>query len=230
MRVQHKTLVLGLLAGVVGLWLLLSWDPVLREEPAEMAVAQVEPIPAKPTAAPPPAAAPIEAPAPAEEPEPEPTPEAPVPELRTASGELQSSMKLTRFVDQDVDMANLPPPSASGPVIELQKEFESGARDASSAALEERITSAFKLQHVAPELLDSAVCHGSTCRVRTRWTSARAGGFAVAMTTLASQLSGEEGSAPLFDRNFGLGQASERNSNGERSIDVYFRRAAGAAK
>jgi hypothetical protein len=139
-------------------------------------------------------------------------------------------MKLERITDQDVDMAHLPPPSASGPLIELQREFESTARDASSSALEAQIASAFKLQHVAPELLVSAVCHGSTCRVRTRWTAARAGGFTVAMTTLAVKLSGDEGSAPLFDRNFALGQASERNSNGERSIDVYFRRHSGAAK
>jgi hypothetical protein len=79
---------------------------------------------------------------------------------------------------------------------------------------------------VPPELLESAVCHGSTCRVRTRWTSARAGGFTIAITTLAVKMVADDSTAPVFDRNFAVGQASERNSNGERSIDVYFRKSA----
>jgi hypothetical protein len=127
-------------------------------------------------------------------------------------------------------MAHLPPPSASGPLQDLQKEFESAARDASSAQLEKTVEEAFRLQHVPPELLESAVCHGSTCRVRTRWTPERAGGFTVAITTLAVKLEGEEGSGPMFDRNFAVGQASDRNSNGERSIDVYFHKRAKPAK
>lgn len=221
---QHKTLLFGLLAGAIGLWLLLSWDPVAREELDDDAVTETEPAPA-PSQAPPPQAAPAPAQpqlAAAPKPAAEPAPEEPAEEAPAAAE--QSNFKLVRIPDQEVDVANLPPPSASGPLQELQKEFESTARDSSSAQLEAKIEEAFKLQHVPPELLESAVCHGNTCRVRTRWTPARAGGFTIAVTTLATKLIPKEGEEPTFERNFAVGPASERNSNGERSIEVYFRK------
>lgn len=235
MHVQNKPLLFGLLAGALGLWMLLSWDPVAREELDEDADAMTQPEPtsAPEPAAPPAAAAapeqqPQQAEAPKEDPEPadqEPTDEAPV-------GDSPSGIKLVQASREELDKANLPPPSPSGPLKELQKEFESSARDASSSALEAKIEHAFKLQGVPPELLESAVCHGDTCRVRARWTPERAGGFTVAVTSLAVNMVAKEGEEqPAFDRNFAVGEAGERNSNGERSIDIYIRkRAAEPAK
>ena len=221
---QNKPLLFGLLAGAVGLWILLSWDPVAREEFDDAVVEHTE-VPEEPPAATPVVAAPAEpAPKPTQEPavEPAPTPEETTEEA--LEGEPPSGIQLVHAPKEDVDMANLPPPSASGPLKALEEEFESGARDAQSSQLEDKIGEAFKSQHVPPELLESAVCHGSTCLVRTRWTPERAGGFMIAFTTLAVQTVGEDGTTPIFERNFAIGQASERNSNGERSIDVYLRK------
>jgi hypothetical protein len=226
--VQNKPLLFGLLAGAIGLWLLLTWDPVAHEELDNDAMTETDPSP-PPEAAPSTPAPAQQAHAEAPKPEPEQAPEEP-PEEAPAAADPPSGIKLVHIPDQEIDVDNLPPPSPSGPLMELQKEFESAARDASSSQLEAKIEEAFKLQHVPPELLESAVCHGSTCRVRTRWTSQRAGGFTVAMTTIAVKLVSEEGGEPMFERNFALGQASERNSNGERTIDAYFRRRTGATK
>jgi hypothetical protein len=224
--VQNKPLLFGLLAGAIGLWLLLSWDPVAREELEDDASTEIEPAPepAPPAATPPPVQQPQQAEAPTHEPEPapeEPAAEAPV-------GDTPSGIKLVQASREELDRANLPPPSPNGPLEELKKEFESSARDASSAELEAKIQDVFKLEHVPPELLESAVCQGNTCRVRTRWTPQRAGGFTLALTKLAIKMVAKEGEEPIFDRSFAVGEAGERNSNGERSIDVYVRKRPGA--
>lgn len=231
---HNKPLLFGLLAGAVGLWILLSWDPVAPEEPDNDAVTELDESPAEPTPSPSSAPAPAQGPAPApqlaEAPKHDPEPTEP-PAEEEAPSAAPSGIKLVQASREELDRAHLPPPSASGPLQELQKEFESGARDGSSAALESRIEEAFKLQGVAPELLESAVCHGDTCRVRTRWTPERAGGFTVAMTSLAINLIPQEGQEqPAFERNFAIGEAGERNSNGERSIDVYIRKRTSADK
>ncbi|HTU62243.1 MAG TPA: hypothetical protein VMF89_27480 [Polyangiales bacterium] len=219
---QNKPLLFGLLAGAIGLWVLLSWDPVAREELSDEAVTQTEPSPAPapaPPAAAPPPTQPKAQPAAAPDPAPTAAPEEPAPEAPAA----EPNFKLVTASREELDRANLPPPSPNGPLEALQKEFESAARDGSSAEMEGKIQEIFKLQHVPPELLESAVCHGNTCRVRTRWTSERAGGFTLAMTKLAIKMS-PEGEEPMFDKTFAVGQAGERNSNGERSIDVYVRK------
>ena len=226
---QNKPLLFGLLAGAVGLWILLSWDPVAREE-LDDATTQPEPEPA-------PAAPPAAAPTPPQQPqpqlaeapkhEPEPAPQEPQEQTEEAPAGDPPGIKLVQASKEELDRANLPPPSASGPLEALQKEFESAARDASSSALEGKIGEAVQLQGVAPELLESAVCHGETCRVRARWTPERAGGFTVAVTSLAVNMVPKDGDEqPAFERNFAVGPAGERNSNGERSIDVYVRKRA----
>jgi len=227
--VQNKPLLFGLLAGAIGLWLLLSWDPVAREELADEAATPIEPAPS-PEPAPPPAAPPVEQPqqaeAPKHEPEPAPAPEEPAADAPV--GDTPSGIKLVQASREELDRANLPPPSANGPLEALKKAFESSARDASSAELEAKIQEVFKLEHVPPELLESAVCQGDTCRVRTRWTSQRAGGFTLALTKLAIKMVAKEGEEPIFDSSFAVGEAGERNSNGERSIEVYVRKRPGA--
>ena len=225
MRVQNKPLLFGLLAGAIGLWMLLSWDPVAREELNDEVVAQTEPSPEPPPAAP---AAPAAAPAPTQPPAqpaaaPEPAAALEEPAEEAPAGDPPSNFKLVTASREELDKANLPPPSPNGPLQELQKEFESGARDGNSAELEAKIQEIFKLQHVPPELLESAVCQGNTCRVRTRWTSQRAGGFTLALTKLALKMV-PDAPEPMFERNFAVGPAGERNSNGERSIDVYVRK------
>jgi hypothetical protein len=216
-------LVVGVVAAVACLWLILSWEPVTREEPLDNAFSQPEPAAAPDLVPPPAAAAQPEQPAPpaaaAAEPEPEPEPE-PAPTEPPPTG-----FKLEQAVPEKVeDMAHLPPPSSSGPLADLQKEFESAARDTDSARVESVIAEAFKLQHVPPELLESATCQGGICRVRTRWTPERAGGFTIAVTTLAVKVPGEGQDTLMFDRNIAVGPASDRNSNGERVIDVYLRK------
>jgi type IV secretory pathway VirB10-like protein len=231
-RVNQKIVLLGVVAGVVCLWLMLTWEPVSQDEPVDAAPAADQDPPSLAPVAPPTAALkavpptpdpPKQAPAPSEEPAHDPAPE----QDPTTP---KSNFVLEKIPDQQVDMANLPPPSASGPREALQKEFESAARDSSSSELEKTIEEGFKMDHVAPELLEAVVCHGSVCRVRTRWTPERAGGFTIAMTKLAVKVVGDPGSDPLFERNFAVGQASERNSNGERTLDVYFRKNQAQAK
>ena len=224
---QNKPLLFGLLAGAVGLWILLSWDPVAREELEATPEPTPEPA-ATPAAAPPLAPQPQPQPQPqlAEAPAHDPEPAAQEPAEEAPAGD-PPGIKLVQASREELDKANLPPPSASGPLQELQKEFEGAARDASSSALEARIGEAFKLQGVAPELLESAVCHGETCRIRARWTPERAGGFTVAVTSLAVNMVPKEGAEqPPFDRNFAVGPAGDRNSNGERTIDIYVRKRA----
>lgn len=215
-------LVVGVVAAVACLWLILSWEPVAREEPHD--TASSEPVAASDSVPQPAAAATKpEQPTQPAAPEPEPAPDEPAEPADPPAAE--PLFKLEQAVPEKVDdMAHLPPPSASGPLAELQKEFEGAARDTDSARVESLIAEAFKLQHVPPELLESAVCQGGICRVRTRWTPERAGGFMVAVTTLAVKVPGDGQDTLMFDRNIAVGPASDRNSNGERSIEVYLRK------
>jgi hypothetical protein len=231
--VQSKTLMIGLLAAVACLWLLLTWEPVSREAP-ELSTADTEAPEAAP--APPPSAAlppPLpsnQEPAVAQAPSPaaaheEPAPPAAAPtEPDNADPLRHGSIPLVPADPRELNVADIPPPSASGPLEQLQKQFESGSRDAASTAMEQSVQEAFKLTGVAPELLESAVCQGEICRVRTRWTPERASGFTVAFSTLALNLPGVDGTSAMFEKNFALGPASDRNSNGERTIDVYLRK------
>lgn len=230
-RVQQKMLVVGVAAAVACLWLILSWEPVGRDEPLEESFSPTEPNEA-PEAVTPPAAAPQAEPArpaPAAPPtEPPPNHEEPAEPAAPAE---PTGFKLERAKPEQVDdMAHLPPPSASGPLEDLKKEFESAARSTDSARIEGLIGDAFRLQHVPPELLESAVCQGEVCRVRTRWTPERAGGFTIAVTTLAVKVPGDAENSLMFETNLAVGPASDRNSNGERTIEVYLRKRKPPAK
>lgn len=220
-RVRQKILMFGLPLAVALLWLMLTWEPVDRhvvESVSEEAPADEErqPTPPQPpevsvtTARP--AAIPAAAP-PAAAPEPEEEPEEPE--------DTPSSIKLVHIDPQQQDPNELTPPAASGPYKELQTIFESAARDANSSAMESTIESAFKAPEVPEGLLESVVCQGEVCRMRTRWTPKRAGGFMHAMMGLGSMHLDEDEKTLLFERNYGFGEASERNTNGERYIDVY---------
>ena len=216
-------LVVGVVAAAACLWLILSWEPVAREEPLDNTFSQPEPAAAPETVSPPAAAARPEQPAQPHAPEPEPVPD-PEPGTNPPTP-TEPLFKLEQAVPEKLDdMAHLPPPSASGPLTELQKEFESSARDTDSARVEGLIADAFKMEQVPPGLLESAVCQGGICRVRTRWTPERAGGFMMAVTTIAVKVPGDGQDTLMFDRNIAVGPASDRNSNGERSIDVYLRK------
>jgi hypothetical protein len=180
-----------------------------------------EPAQAPAAAKAPPTAA--QAPARAEHPAEEPS-EDEVHYERTASGEIKSGMPLERIPDEALDPNNMQPPATSGPLAELEKEFEGSARDASSSSLEATVESAFRGPNVPKELFDSVVCHGSVCRAHTRWTRERAGGFMLAMMTLTAKAPDQPGGPPPFSTNFAIGKAAERNTNGERELDVYFRK------
>lgn len=217
-------LMFGLPLAVVAVWLALTWEPVVRRPPEEhdsSEAAALDPAPA--------AQQPEAAQEPAVEPPPRPS-APPASQTETAlepaaePAEVKSSMRLELIEDQPIDMDHLPPPRSSGPVAQLQHDFEGAARDSSSGALESTIEGAFETPEVPAGLLDSVVCHGAVCRVRTRWTPQRAGGFMFAITALGTMHAGEEQTSLMFERNYGIGEASERNTNGERYLDVYVRK------
>jgi hypothetical protein len=224
--VQQKILLIGLPLAVVCIWLMVTWEPVSRQtqdSPASEPMPAAEAPPPPPTAAAQPPAAPV---APA-------TNAAPVrqldeppmqPETEISAGDEPSSMKLEMIPDQKIDPQNLPAPRKSGPIVELQQQFESGARDSSSSALESTVESAFKIPTVPEGLFDSVVCHAEVCRIRARWTPQRASGFLFAITELATKSADAEGKTPMFARNYGFGEPSERNSNGEQVLEVYVRK------
>jgi hypothetical protein len=227
--VQQKILLFGLPLAVVCIWLLLTWEPVSRHteddiagETAPSVKLETPPTPAAEPPSAPVVTAPSAAPSPPQPDEPPPTePEAPL-------ADEPSSMKLEMIPDQHVDPQDLPPPRMSGPIRELQEQFESAARDSGSSALESTVESAFKIPTVPEGLLDSVVCHGEICRIRARWTPQRAGGFMYAITELATKSADPEGKTPLFARNYGFGEPAERNSNGERVLEVYIRKQSAA--
>ena len=97
-------------------------------------------------------------------------------------------------------------------------------RDASSGSLESTVETAFRVPQVPKDLLGSVVCHGTVCRAHMRWTRERAGGFMLAMMSLTSKPPDQPGDPPPFSHNFAIGEAAERNSNGERELDVYLRK------
>ena len=219
---QTKTLIAGLVVAVAGVWLLVSWEPVSRERDEPVSGAQAP----GPEAAQAPTPPPAQAPGPAAQAEPQPRSAEPdeVVYERTPSGEVKSDMKLERIPDEAKDPNNMQPPASSGPLDLLQKDFETSARDANSSSLESTVEAAFHAPQVPKELFDSVVCQGTVCRARTRWTRERAGGFMLAMMSLTSKPPDQAGAPPPFSYNFAIGQASERNSNGEREIEVYLRR------
>jgi len=202
---------------------MLTWNPVDRapsppleseETPAPLPPAEasnVSKLESRPAVAPSPPAAP---------PFPSPEPEGEEEEEPAEPEEMPSSIALEHIDPSQEDPATIQPPSASGPYKELQTIFESAARDASSAGTEAAIESAFKVPEVPEGLLEAAVCQGQVCRIRTRWTPGRAGGFMHAMVALGSMRSDTDES-PLFERNYGFGKASERNTSGEQYVEVY---------
>ncbi|HET8937678.1 MAG TPA: hypothetical protein VFN67_29745 [Polyangiales bacterium] len=114
-----------------------------------------------------------------------------------------------------------------GPVEEYQALYDRQARDSAATEVEGAIGAAFK-HSTRPDLLHSASCHESVCKVLIRWSPDRTRDYLQSMRWLALGTPWPPGQ-PGFDSQIAYTGASENDKDGGRLVEVYLKRMPPAA-
>jgi hypothetical protein len=120
-------------------------------------------------------------------------------------------------------------PSERGPIAEYQALYDRHARDSAATEVEDAIRTAFG-RSTQPDLLHSASCHESICKVLIRWTPERVRDYVAAMRGLALGTAWPPGQ-PGFETQIAITTASQKDKAGGRLVELYLkRRSPSAAK
>jgi hypothetical protein len=109
-----------------------------------------------------------------------------------------------------------------GPVGEYRAQYEREARDSKATDVEGAVRNAFG-HSKTPDLLHSASCHESVCRVLIRWSPERASDYIASVRWLALGTSWPPGQ-PGFDSHVALASGSESAKDGSRIVELYLKR------
>lgn len=188
----------------VAMWLAVGWPSPDKAELPEPKEAAAEEAPAKTVALralKPDAAAPEPEEQPFDEPPAPAAPAAPQPPLGPP-GDMLAGQK--------------------GPVEEYQALYDRQARDGAATEVEGAIGLAFK-KSSRPDLLHSASCHESVCKVLVRWSPDRTRDYLQSMRWLALGTPWPPGQ-PGFDSQIAYTGASQNDKDGSRLVEVYLKR------
>lgn len=191
------------LVAAVAMWLAVGWPSTDKAELPEPEEAAAPEAPTKPVA--------LHAPKPdaALEPEEQPSEEPPATAAPAAPQAPQGP---------PVDMLA----GQKGPVEEYQALYDRQARDAAATEVEGAISLAFK-KSTRPDLLHSASCHESVCKVLIRWSPDRTRDYLQSMRWLALGTPWPPGQ-PGFDSQIAYTGASQNDKDGSRLVEVYLKR------
>jgi hypothetical protein len=110
-----------------------------------------------------------------------------------------------------MELENIPPPGAMGPVRARKERFASESQAASSHARELKLRAAIE-DTAPPGLLEDVLCRRTICRVRMDWKAERA----IALLSVLSELRGR------FDAELGVDEPSALDAAGTRRVEVYL--------
>lgn len=114
------------------------------------------------------------------------------------------------------------PPERSGPVDDYKQKFASEPRASGGARLEATIEAQFRRPEVPADVLKSAICRTTVCRIETRWSPDSAQGFLSAVMRLVMDPSG---TPTAFAQEVAIEPEGEPGPDGRRAINVYVKRA-----
>jgi hypothetical protein len=139
--------------------------------------------------------------------------------LAEKAADLAPSADTGRHIDPELEkphghpmeIENMRPPIASGPVKELKVKFANESFAGQSRQREAQLTAAVDGAGAPPGLLEQVQCKRSVCRLGMRWTGARMIHYLGVLSDLRDR----------YDRNLAVNPAIESEADGTRWLDVY---------